>query len=220
MSSIDRQTVRRAYAWWAPVYDVAFGAVATAGRKQAVSLVNGHVGKVLEVGVGTGLSLPLYGPDAEITAIDLSTEMLEKARRRAANLDNMRGILEMDAAQLAFADGEFDTVVAMYVMTAVPDPHGVWRELERVCAPGGQLIVVNHVARESGPMAVAERLFAPACRLMGWNSDLTADVLFGDSKLRLLEQRTVGPLGLFTLWRYRKEVAVMDGTIPRALPGG
>ena len=156
---IDEDAVRSAYRRWAPVYDHTFGLVAAEGRKHAVEIINQGKGRVLEVGVGTGLSLPTYGRHLEIVGIDLSPEMLEKARERVAaeGLDNVAELHEMDASDLKFPDAAFDTVVAMYVMTVVPDPEKVMRELSRVCRPGGEVIIVNHFSAEEGMRGWVER---------------------------------------------------------------
>ena len=149
---MDAAAVRHAYRRWAPVYDFTFGQIAEAGRKHAVKIINSRKGRVLEVGVGTGLSLPCYGSHLTLTGIDLSPEMLDKAREKVERrgLDNIAGLHEMDAGALAFPDESFDTVVAMYVMTVVPEPERVMRELERVCAAGGEVILVNHFSQEEG----------------------------------------------------------------------
>ena len=140
---MDEEAVREAYRRWAPVYDYTFGKVSTAGRRHAVEVINAGQGKVLEVGVGTGLSLPEYKPHLEITGIDLAPEMLEKARARVKSegLENVAGLYEMDASNLQFPDNSFDTVVAMYVITVVPEPEKVMRELARVTKPGGQVML-------------------------------------------------------------------------------
>jgi len=140
---MDTTSVRDAYRRWAPIYDLTFGKIAEAGRKNAVQIINRRRGRVLEVGVGTGLSLPCYGSHLTITGIDLSPEMLAKAEDKVDrhNLANVAGLHEMDAGALAFPDESFDTVVAMYVMTVVPVPQRVMRELERVCAAGGEVIL-------------------------------------------------------------------------------
>ncbi|MGZ5824287.1 MAG: class I SAM-dependent methyltransferase, partial [Hyphomicrobium sp.] len=128
---IDEGAVLDAYRRWAPIYDYTFGRIAREGRRHAVELINEGDGRVLEVGVGTGLSLPDYDRRLEIVGIDLSPDMLEKARERVASeaLGNVTGLHEMDAADLKFPDAAFDTVVAMYVMTVVPEPEVVMREL-------------------------------------------------------------------------------------------
>ena len=161
---MDVSALRHAYRRWAPVYDFTFGQIAEAGRKHAVKIINSRRGRVLEVGVGTGLSLSCYGDHLTLTGIDLSPEMLDKAREKVERrgLDNVAGLYEMDAGALAFADESFDTVVAMYVMTVVPEPERVMRELERVCAAGGEVILVNHFSQEEGVRGWFERRLAAA----------------------------------------------------------
>ena len=147
---LDESAVRTAYRRWAPVYDHTFGSISTAGRRHAVEIINRSQGRVLEVGVGTGLSLPEYDSHLEIVGIDLAPEMLDKARERVAtaNLDHVTGLHEMDAEQLTFPDASFDTVVAMYVMTVVhparcdcPDvqrEHRLRRSQRQDCGEPGQ----------------------------------------------------------------------------------
>ena len=204
---MDVDAVRHAYRRWAPVYDFTFGLVAEAGRKHAVQIINRRKGRVLEVGVGTGLSLPCYGSQLTITGIDLSPEMLAKARDKVTNkkLDNVTGLHEMDAGALAFPDESFDTVVAMYVMTVVPDPERVMRELERVCAPGGEVILVNHFSEDEGMRGLVERKLAPFGDLLGWRPVFGLDRVLVCDDLRLAERRSLRPLGLFTMLRFVKE---------------
>jgi phosphatidylethanolamine/phosphatidyl-N-methylethanolamine N-methyltransferase len=204
---LDAASVRHAYRRWAPVYDFTFGAVAEAGRKHAVRIINRRRGRVLEVGVGTGLSLPCYEKDLTVTGIDLSPEMLDKARGRVARqkLSNIAALHEMDAGALAFPDESFDTVVAMYVMTVVPDPEKVMRELERVCATGGEVILVNHFSQEDGVRGFVERRLAPLATSIGWHAVFTLDQILVCEDLRLAERRTLRPFGLFTMLRFVKE---------------
>lgn len=203
---IDEQSVRKAYARWAPVYDLSFGPIADAGRRRAVEAINRRRGKVLEVGVGTGISLPRYKKHLSVTGIDLSPDMLDKARDRVREkrLANVDGLFEMDASELAFEDGTFDTVVAMYVMTVVPDPVKVLRELERVCAPGGDVLIVNHFAQDHGLRGLVERWMAPASRALGWHPDFRIETITGETELDLVETRSLKPMGLFTMLRLRK----------------
>jgi phosphatidylethanolamine/phosphatidyl-N-methylethanolamine N-methyltransferase len=161
---IDEDVVKTAYRRWAPVYDHTFGKVAQEGREHTVELINrSRNGRVLEVGVGTGLSLPDYRRDLDVVGIDLSPEMLEKARERVEELGltNVTGLHEMDAGELEFPDGSFDTTVAMYVMTVVPEPEKVMRELARVTKPGGEVLLVNHFSQEEGVRGWVERRMAP-----------------------------------------------------------
>lgn len=206
-SVINLFDVRLAYARWAPVYDFTFGRLVEAGRCNAIENINRHKGSVLEVGVGTGLSLPRYGSHLQITGIDVSPDMLEKARGRVAqhDLKNVTALYEMDAGKLEFPDEEFDTVVAMYVMTVVPDPEQVMRELERVCAPGGEVILVNHFSQEEGIRGFIERLFSPMSSTLGWRPVFPIERVLGNSGLRLTDKRSLRPLGLFTMLRFVKQ---------------
>jgi phosphatidylethanolamine/phosphatidyl-N-methylethanolamine N-methyltransferase len=204
---LDAASVRDAYRRWAPIYDFTFGTVAESGRKNAVKIINRRKGRVLEVGVGTGLSLPCYGAHLTVTGIDLSPEMLDKARARIerSRLENIAGLHEMDAGALAFPDESFDTVVAMYVMTVVPDPEKVMRELERVCAAGGEVILVNHFSQEEGVRGWLERKLAPFADLIGWRPVFELDQVLVCDDLRLNERHSLKPLGLFTMLRFVKE---------------
>jgi phosphatidylethanolamine/phosphatidyl-N-methylethanolamine N-methyltransferase len=204
---LDAASVRHAYRRWAPVYDFIFGTVTEAGRKHAVKIINRRKGRVLEVGVGTGLSLPCYGKHLEVTGIDLSPEMLEKAKGRVERqkLDNVSGLHEMDAGALAFPDESFDTVVAMYVMTVVPDATKVMRELERVCATGGEVILVNHFSQEQGIRGFVEPRLVRLANSIGWHAVFTLDRILVCEDLSLAEQRTLWPFGLFTMLRFVKQ---------------
>jgi phosphatidylethanolamine/phosphatidyl-N-methylethanolamine N-methyltransferase len=205
-AQMDEEAIRSAYRRWAPVYDHTFGLVAAEGRKHSVEIINQSRGRVLEVGVGTGLSLPAYGKHLEIVGIDLSPEMLEKARERVTEegLINVTGLHEMDAGELKFADADFDTVVAMYVMTVVPDPEKVMRELSRVCRPGGDVIIVNHFSADEGMRRWVERRMAPFADMLGWRPVFDVDRVLVCDDLQLLEKRGLRPWGLFTMMRFRK----------------
>lgn len=212
---MDEDSIRSAYRRWAPVYDHTFGLVAAEGRKHTVEIVNQNKGRVLEVGVGTGLSLPIYGRHLEIVGIDLSPEMLEKARERVAaeRLRNVGGLHEMDASDLKFPDAHFDTVVAMYVMTVVPEPEKVMRELARVCRPGGNVIIVNHFSAEQGKpgwegmRGWVERRMAPFADKLGWRPVFDLERVLVCKDLALIEKRGLRPWGLFTMIRFRKAAA-------------
>ncbi len=204
---MDEHAVRAAYRRWAPIYDHTFGRVAGEGRKQAVEYINTKSGRVLEVGVGTGLSLPSYGKHLEVVGIDLSPEMLEKARTRVADegLDNIAGLYEMDAGALTFGDASFDTVVAMYVMTVVPEPEQVMRELARVCKPGGDVLLVNHFSQEEGVRGWVERRMAPFADQLGWRPVFDIDRVLCCSDLTLAEERNLRPFNLFRMIRFTKQ---------------
>lgn len=204
---MDEADVRDAYRRWAPVYDYTFGRISTTGRRHAVEIINGSTGKVLEVGVGTGLSLPEYKSHLEITGIDLAPEMLERARERVAaeKLTNVAGLHEMDAGNLQFPDASFDMVVAMYVITVVPDPEKVMRELARVVKPGGEVMLVNHFSQDDGVRGWVERRMAPFADLVGWHSVFDASRVMVCDDLKLVDRSALRPWGLFTMMRFRKE---------------
>ena len=214
-SSIDHTAVKNAYRRWAPVYDQTFGRVAAEGRLRAVEAINKSTGRVLEVGVGTGLSLPYYAKHLEIVGIDLSTEMLDKARERVAadGLDNVTGLHEMDAGELEFPDHSFDTVVAMYTMTVVPDPDKVMYELSRVCKPGGQVIIVNHFSQQHGMRGWVERRMAPFADIFGWHPVFDRDRVMICDDLELIEACALKPAGLFTMLRFAKNEAATTTAI-------
>ena len=139
---LDKAVIAKAYARWAPIYDFVFGAVFERGRKAAVAAAEQIGGRILEVGVGTGLSLPDYSSANRLVGVDLSAPMLRKAKARVAErrLGNVNGLAVMDAQRLAFAEAAFDVVVAQYVITAVPDPEATLDEFVRVIKPGGEIV--------------------------------------------------------------------------------
>lgn len=203
---MDEGKVKDAYRRWAPVYDQTFGMVATEGRRQAVCEINKSSGRVLEVGVGTGLSLPQYDDHLEIVGIDLSPEMLDRARQRVNedNLTHVSGIHEMDAGELEFEDASFDTVVAMYVMTVVPEPEKVMRELARVTKPGGTVILVNHFSQDDGVRGWLERRMAPFAEVIGWRPVFDVSRVMVCDDLELVSRQQLKPMGIFTLMRFQK----------------
>lgn len=204
--ALDDHAVRKAYRFWAPIYDHSFGLVAAAGRRLAVRKLNEAEGHVLEVGVGTGLSLPGYKASLDVTGIDLSEDMLDKAAERVQRL-GLKGkrLMVMDASRLAFANDTFDAAAVMYVMTVVPDPAAVMAELHRVLRPGGTAIVVNHFSRERGLRAAVERGLARYSRQLGWHPVFPLKTVTGAPGFRLLEAVDLPPFGLFTLLRLKKE---------------
>lgn len=178
------EAVKAAYRRYAAVYDAVFGPVLQPGRKavmQALGLRPGD--RVLEVGVGTGLSLPLYPRDVTITGIDVSREMLEKARRRVARrkLANVEALLEMDAEAMSFAEASFDKVVAMYVLPVVENPQQLLRELHRVCRPDGEIFVVNHVRSDNRLIAAFENGLARFSDTIGFRPDFELRDMVSDA---------------------------------------
>lgn len=205
---MEADAVRRAYARWAPVYDRTFGIIADAGRNEAVDVVNRRAGgTVLEVGVGTGISLPRYDDGLSVTGIDLSPDMLKKARRRVARekLTNIAAIEEMDAGAMTFADVSFDVVIAMYVLTVVPDPAAVMAELVRVCRPGGDVIVVNHFSRDTGMLGAVEKAMAPFAEKLGWRPEFPVETVMKTKGLTLVKRQKVARSALFSLLHFHRD---------------
>jgi phosphatidylethanolamine/phosphatidyl-N-methylethanolamine N-methyltransferase len=205
---LDRATVAKAYARWAPVYDLVFGSVFDRGRKAAIAASERIGGRILEVGVGTGLSLPEYAWTNRLTGVDFSAPMLRKAKERVAEhrLTNVDGLAVMDAQHLGFQDGVFDVVVAQYVITVVPDPEATLDEFARVLKPGGEIILVNHLGAETGLRAAFEQWFAPAARRLGWRPEFRWERLAQwaarHGGVSVIERRPMPPLGHFSLIRF------------------
>ena len=206
LEKMDENDVRAAYRRWAPVYDATFGRLVKAGMRQATKQANNYSGKLLDVGVGTGLALPHYGPQLSVTGVDLSGEMLERAKLRVskASSANIEALLEMDASHLKFADETFDIVMATYVLTVVPDPVKVVEELARVTKPGGTVIIVNHFSVENGLRGAIEKGLAKHAIKLGWRPEFPLDTLLVCERLRLVSIRPVKPLGFFTLLEFKR----------------
>ena len=203
-SALDTASILDAYRRWAGVYDTVFGGVSRWGRHKAVELVNRLPGRdVLEVGVGTGLALPHYTRDKRITGIDLSVEMLRKARERTRKdgLAHVHALLEMDAEKTTFADASYDIAVAMFVASVVPNPRALLQEMRRLVRPGGNILFINHFAADKGPRWWLERAMAPASRALGWHPDFAMEDIFSPDDLAGIDVEPVKPLGLFTLVR-------------------
>jgi phosphatidylethanolamine/phosphatidyl-N-methylethanolamine N-methyltransferase len=207
---MDLESVRRAYRRYAPVYDLVFGPVMNMGRMRTVRAVNQMAPpRILEVGVGTGLSLPHYRRDIDIVGIDVSADMLAVARERVRQkgLSNVRGLHEMDAEKLEFDDGEFDVVVAMYVMSVVPHPELCLSEMRRVCKPGGVIVICNHFYAEDDAGRPLVQLLSPMARWLGWRPDFRLDAILSDSDLEVMSNQSVPPLGLFNVLQCRNGLA-------------
>ena len=209
-SDLDRAGVAKAYGRWAPIYDLVFGKVFDHGRQSTIAVADKIGGRILDVGVGTGLSLSDYSPSTKLCGVDISEPMLRKAQRRvrALGLPNVEMLAVMDAKNLAFPNEFFDAVVAQYVVTAVPDPEATLNDFIRVLKLGGELILVNHIGAENGARRVFELAFAPLARRLGWRPEFPwarlANWAAAHGSVSLIERRPMPPMGHFSLIRYRK----------------
>lgn len=198
---MDLHDTLRTYRLFSGSYDIVFGPVFHPGRKDAVRIANDRPGqRILEVGVGTGLSLPHFRPDSRVTGIDVSAEMLAKARRRAERrrLAHVEGLHVMDAENLEFPDSSFDAVLALYVASVVPNPARFAAEMRRVCIPGGTIVVVNHFTSENLLLRLIEKRLARVARHIGFDADFPFDAFQRDSRLSIREVR---PSNLFGYWK-------------------
>ncbi|HWF93592.1 MAG TPA: methyltransferase domain-containing protein [Xanthobacteraceae bacterium] len=205
---LDSETIAKAYAGWAPVYDLVFGAVFDAGRRASIAAAERTGGRILDVGVGTGISLADYSPRNRIVGVDYSEPMLRKAQQRVVRhrLAHIDALAVMDAQRLGFPDRFFDVVVAQFVITAVPDPEATLDEFFRVTKPGGEIILVNHLGAEAGLQRDFEHWFAPLARRLGWRPEFKWARLSQWAEthggVQVVERRALPPLGLFSLIRF------------------
>ena len=221
-ADIDTQMVTKAYARWAPVYDLVFGKVFEQGRHAAIAAAERVGGRILEVGVGTGISLPQYSRDCRLFGVDISAPMLRKAQERVEEfgLSNVEGLKVMDAEHLDFTDDSFDVIVAQYVITTVPNPEGTLDEFARVLKPGGEIVLVSRVGAEAGLRRSLEHWFQPAARKLGWRTEFSfaryAAWASRTQGMTLVERRSMPPFGHFSLIRFRKEGGAIRHEAPAA----
>jgi len=201
--ALEKRQVQRAYELYAPVYDFIFDWIFAPGRTAAVKLLAlERSDSVLEVGIGTGLNLPLYPATCHLTGIDLSQEMLDKAVERVQTLAMPNVTLKvMDATSLDFGDNEFDKVVATYTISAVPDPVAVLKEMRRVVKPDGIIVILNHFRSERRLTGWVEDLLAPVCTRLGWKSNLPLAPLL--EQVGLVPE-SITQVNMFDGWRLVK----------------
>ena len=209
-AELDLITLQKAYARWAPVYDLVFGALFDRGRRAAIAAAEQVGGRILEVGVGTGISLPGYCSHNRIVGIDLSEAMLRKAQRRVATLSltNVEILEVMDAEHLSFPDASFDVVVANHVISTVPNPEVALDECARMLRPGGEMILLSRIGADAGLRHLIEFLLQPIVRRLGWRTEFPwgrfARWTEQRTDVRLIERRPMPPLGHFSLLRFVK----------------
>lgn len=204
----DLSTNVKAYQRWAPHYDKIYTNILKAARRKAVAAASACGAEVLEVGVGTGLSLPEYPERVFVSGCDLSEPMLAKAQEkvRKRGLANIRGLAVMDACHLGYADSSFDAVAAQFLLTLVPSPERALDEFARVLKPGGEIIIANHIGAESGPMATFEKMAAPLAKKLGWRADFPLQRIrdwAAASGFRVVSAEKVWPLGYFMVIRLK-----------------
>ena len=194
---MDIRAIEQTYRRYARFYDFCFGAVFQPGRKAIVDRMGCRAGeRILEVGVGTGLSLPLYPGNVTVTGIDISRHMLRQARARKERdqLDNVAKLALMDAEDMEFEDDSFDRVVAMYVASVVPNPRRLVDEMRRVCKPSGQIIFVNHFHSRNPILGSIESILAPLSQQLGFRPDFSLERFLDQTGLNTID---IHPVNLF-----------------------
>jgi phosphatidylethanolamine/phosphatidyl-N-methylethanolamine N-methyltransferase len=208
VKDVSLTTVTKAYEKWAPIYDKFYHKLLQPSQLKAVKAAMENGTRILEVGVGSGLALGYYPRFAEVTGIDLSKPMLHKAIEKieAQGLSNVTGVAVMDACRLGFRDGTFDAVAGMFMITLVPDAEAALDEFMRVLRPGGEIVLVNHIGAEKGPMAAFETVVAPLAKMLGWRANFPLQRLRDWASSRGFEVMDVdphGPINYFTLIRLK-----------------
>jgi len=206
---MDRYSIEKTYRFYAPVYDILFGNIFNPGRRRIVDLVNRSAcRKILELGVGTGISLPHYSRSKMIIGIDVSTHMLSKARRRMAShsVDNA-ALFVMDAENMAFRDNSFDTVILMYTISVVPNPDKVFKEIRRICRAGGDIFVLNHFSSSNRLINFLEKFITPLSHIIGFKSNFSLEENIINENFRVLSINPVNIFGYWTLVHMKNETA-------------
>lgn len=202
--------MRKAYARWAPIYDLVYDKLTEPAARAAVEAARACGPRVLEAGVGTGLALGYYPRDTELHGVDLSEDMLRRAQDKVTKrgLTHVKSLQVMDVTRLGFPDASFDAVTAQFLITLVPEPERALDEFARVLRPGGEIVLVNHFGQEDGALAKAEQLVAPLASAIGWSSDFKAARVEAwartTGRMEVVELKPVFPAGFFKLMRIRK----------------
>ena len=214
-TEFNNGTIEKAYARWAPIYDFVFGALFARARRAAVEAAERAGGRVLEVGVGTGISLPDYARSTRLVGADLSEPMLRKAHARVHELalSNVEGLAVMDAERMGFPDSSFDVIVAQLVVTTVPNPEATLDEFLRVLKPGGEIVLVSRVGADKGLRRMVEKLLTPLTRFLGWRLEFPwaryERWIEQRDGVRVIENRAMPPFGHFSLIRFGKSAGAV-----------
>ncbi|WP_210485175.1 class I SAM-dependent methyltransferase [Microvirga antarctica] len=209
----DGQTtalMRKAYARWAPIYDVVYDKLTEPAARAAVDAAVACGPRVLEAGVGTGLSLGYYPSHAEVFGVDLSEDMLRRAQAKvdSRGLSHVKSLQVMDVTRLSFPDESFDAVTAQFIITLVPEPETALSEFARVLKPGGEIVLANHFGQPAGPVAALEELAAPLVKAIGWSSAFKASRVEAWARstgiMEVVALQSLFPAGFFKLMRLRK----------------
>lgn len=200
MKVVTSASVEKAYRRYAKYYDFVFGNIFHPGRHTAIEHLHCQAGdRILEVGVGTGLSLSLYPANVTVVGIDLSEAMLKQAREKVAaeQLSHVQGLIKMDAQQMTFPDSSFDKVVAMYVASVVPDPAKLVNEIRRVCKPGGEIIFLNHFQNKNPVIRGIEAFIQPLATYLGFHPDFPMEEFLEKTNFKVT---TAIPVNLLDYW--------------------
>ncbi len=195
------ESVRKIYDGYSGVYDFLFSSIFFPRIKSAIGSMDIEPGdSILDVGVGTGLSLPVYPNFCKITGIDLSDQMLGKARNKAEKLGLSNVALQqMDAMNIEFPDNSFDKVFLSHVVSVVPDPKKTINEVKRVCKPGGNIVIVNHFQSPNKFVAKVEDFITPVCKRLGWRTDLSLTDLLRESGLRVAKTYKIKKIDFWSI---------------------
>lgn len=187
---MELDSIKKIYAGYSGIYDALFKRFFYPRIKHAITYMDIKSGdRVLDVGVGTGLSLAEFPKNCKVVGIDLSTEMLRKAKEKIVQnrLDHIQ-VMSMDAMRIGFRDDSFDKVFISHVVSVVPDPYKVMSEVRRVCRKGGQVVIVNHFKSSNRIVEIVEKLINPVCKKIGWRSDLCLNEFINKSGLNVRQK--------------------------------
>lgn len=196
---------KKAYRFWAPIYDEVYGFFLKSAQHELANRVGATAGSILEIGIGTGLVLPLYPKECQVTGIDISDEMLSRARKKVLDdgYNNVKGLYTMDACNMTFDDETFDTISLPFVITLIPDTESLLDECARVLKPKGQIVIVSKISKTDGAIGRLQRAFSPIAQSCGLSSSFnSASVeawLAQNPAFKLLENRALPPVGFFRL---------------------